>query len=286
MSFKNYPFTEVKLQRFNAEGRGTGEGATYIPFLIEGDVPSSRGHMERFKCAKSNRIAICFSTIELHARMYYDSRARVISIEEQFPLDRESTRRIARSLGVVHPRDPNSRLDIVMTTDMVVRVREADGRIWKLPRSCKAHSSLTDWNDAEHAEIERVYWTELGHKWRLVTDSDRCMPPRLIENLHAIKPHRFAPQLQTFEGQFDRQCEDLVSAIRLNDDDLSLDEFCSRHETSRGLDAGNASSIALHLIHRQRLHADLAGPPLMRQGVLAMAAALPHMAPAEMRRAA
>ena len=285
MSFRPYPFTEEKLQRWIAEGRGTGEGPSYIPFLMEGDVPSTHGHMERLKCCKSNRIAICFSTIELHARMYYESRARVVSIEEQFPLDRETTRRIARALGVDHPRDPKSR-DIVMTTDQVVRVREPDGRVSKHPRTCKTHASIIDWNDAEHAEIERVYWVEEGLQLKLITDSVRCMPPRLIENLHAMKPHRFAPDQQTFEGEFDRQCEEFLGAIRANSDDLSLNELCTRYQTYRGLLPGVASSIALHLIHGQRLKAELAGPPLMRQGALAMAAALVDALPLKLRRAA
>jgi len=286
MSFNSYPFTDKKKEKWEAEGRGQGVGATWIPWLIECDVPSTHGHMERFVCSKSKRKSLCFSTGELHARMYFDARACVLGVEEQFPLDREKTRRIARTLRIEHPRDPKSRVDIVMTTDLVVRVRDPlKGLVW-LPRSCKTHASIIDYNDAEHAEIERIYWAEEGHQWKVITDSERCVPPSLLVNLHTIKGYRFEPEGQAFEGEFGRKCDGLLAALALNSDDISLGEFCARYGTDKGLDTGEASAAALFLAHKERLPVVLAGPPIMRQSAREIARVLATGQYEQLRRAA
>lgn len=269
-----------------AAGRGTGEGSTYLPWLIEGDVPSTHGHMERFRDSKSDRYIVTFSTIELHAAMFYDAQADVVGMDEQFPLDREMTRRIARRLGIEHPRDPRSHEDIVITTDLVVRFKDPDQTIRKFPRGCKPHSTLDDYNHAEHGEIERVYWREMGWQWKLVTDSPHCMPPRLIQNLESMKAHRFAPEEQAFAGEFDLLCIDFVDAVARNSENISIGELAARFQTDRGLREGEGARVGLYLMHKQRLQAALAGPPLLRQGALEIAAASGLQRADEMRRAA
>lgn len=286
MSFRPYPFTDEKLERWLREGRGSGEGQTYIPWLQEGDVPPEMGHLERVPCSKSGRMAITFSTIELWARLYFDARKAVIGIEEQYPLDRETTRRIARGLAIQHPRDPRSHVDIVITTDLVVRVRTADGRVVRLPRSCKAHDSIADYNDAEHAEIERRFWAEQGVEWKLITNSPKCMTPQLIHNLDTLKKHRFTPEQQPYVGYFERLCDDFVAHVSRNARDISLGDLAKQFGAYRGLSPGDAPAVALFLLHQERLRGDLAGPPLLQQSALAVAHASSAAEETVQRRAA
>lgn len=262
MAFRIYPFTEKKLEKWIKEGRGQGLGASYVPWLQEGDVPTAMGAKSRGTCSKSGRRTIVFSDVEHYARHYYEAKAIVIGIEEQFPLDRATTRRIARSLGIVHPRDPRSGVDIVMTTDLVVRYIGPDGSSVRAPRSCKSHSSLGDFNDAEHAEIERRYWAEEGEQWRLLVDGDVGMTPVLKENLDLLFAYRFVPEGPQ-AGLFDLQCSEVIFAMESSRHPHSLEDLCRELDSRRGYVNGSSMRAALFLVHKQVLFVDLHQQPLL-----------------------
>jgi hypothetical protein len=81
-----------------------------------------------------------------------------------------STRLIAAEMGVRHPRDPHTRVDIVMTTDLVVKFI---GGVLR-PIACKALEDLGNRRTRDKLEIERRYWKLLGHDWKLRTERSLC----------------------------------------------------------------------------------------------------------------
>ena len=285
---RQYPFSEEKFDRWTKEGRGTGTKADYLSWLTEADLPARFGHKTRYICAVTGRRGIAFSTTESRARLYYEAVAGVEDIREQFPLDREITRSIAKELGIDHPRDPASKVDIVMTTDLVISYRMPNGDLVEMPRSCKMDNKLDDFNQAEHAEIERRYWLLKKSNWRFVTNSERCMPPQLIANLTLLLQWRFPPEaaVQPFAGHFDGLCERLVSAVLSYRGAATLAAFGSQYQADCGLGPGEAVSALLHLIFRHRLRADLAGSPLMDQRVTDIGAATLARRDSSGRRAA
>lgn len=287
MSFnRSYPFTESKLERWLAEGRGTGDGATYLPWLTEADLPPKFGHKDRIVCGISGRMGIAFSSVESDTRHYYEAVDGTVDVREQFPLNRDSTRAIARSLGIQHPKDDRSQTDIVMTTDLVVTRRLSNGLIETLPRSCKMDSKLHDFNQAEHAEIERRYWELQGFAWKFVTNSPHCLPPAPKKNLAILRPWRFAPHTEPFDGYFDALCSRLVAAVLAYKGSATVEEFGVDYQTKNGLAVGEAIQTLLHLIFRHRLRADLFGPSILDQRVEAIAIATSAKASLPLRNVA
>ena len=236
-------------------------------------MPARFGHKDRLICGVCGRRGIAFSTIETNARRYYESVENVVDIREQYPLDRETTRAIARELGIQHPRDPESLVDIVMTTDLVLTYRSNDGQVMLLPRSCKVDGNLHDFNQAEHAEIERRYWLREGWLWRFVTEAARCQPRVMVENLSLLSPARFKPEVQPYSGYFDELCDRLVAAVVNYHGNAKLGEFGATYQSENGLAPGEATRALLYLIFRHRLRGDIVGSPLIDQRVVDIAAA-------------
>lgn len=264
MGFRATPFTELVYERWTKEGRGTGEGAAYKPWLQPGDVPTNVGNMVRFVCAKSGRSGVSFSMGEDDARLYYETKAVVKAIYEQFPLDRERTRRIARQMGVAHPADPHTKVDTVMTTDLVIHGVSADGARLVLPRSFKPESRLHVYNNAEHAEIERRYWAEEGEVWKFLTDSQACTPAVLRENLYLLKPFRFELEDQPWEGYWPWLLENVATQTRKHGGSASFDAWCGELDHKLGIREQHSRYALCYLVHRQQIRFDLASAPLQQ----------------------
>ncbi len=126
MAKRRYSFDEEKISRFLKEGRGQGHGAQYSPWLTVQDV-SSLGRATRIHGRKTEREHHLLSDIETSVFLLLDWSDAVIDIREQYPLDREETRRIAAEMGVRHPFDTLGKCDIVMTTDFLVDVQTSNG---------------------------------------------------------------------------------------------------------------------------------------------------------------
>ena len=91
-------------------------------------------------------------TVNSGAFLWYDWQDDVVDIREQFPLYRDLTRVVAAEMEIRHPRDPHSRVDIVMTTDLLLTC--ADRTVTAV--SCKSSSDFGA-RTLEKLEIERRY---------------------------------------------------------------------------------------------------------------------------------
>jgi hypothetical protein len=97
MSRRRYQFTEAKVRKYIAEGRGSGDGASYKPWLTVYDLPS-RGRSHRPFGIKTGRTHHLLSDGEWKSFIRFEYDATVLDIREQFPLDRHQTMRVARDL--------------------------------------------------------------------------------------------------------------------------------------------------------------------------------------------
>ena len=118
--------TDEKTAKMLSEGRGQGEGAAYRPFLQMGDFSNlGRGH--RIQDHRTGRVHHLFSDLEANYYWLVAWSDQVLDIREQYPLlPREETERIAAELGVQHPKSIGCTNPMVMTTDMLLTVREGD----------------------------------------------------------------------------------------------------------------------------------------------------------------
>lgn len=105
-----------KVEKWIKEGRGSGIGADYKPWLNIQDV-SSLGGSTRLKGIKTNRQYEFLSDLERN-HFYLTEYYNFLDIREQFPLlPLEETIVIADELGLKHPTNPKTNEPVVMTTD-------------------------------------------------------------------------------------------------------------------------------------------------------------------------
>ena len=179
MARSRYAFDEDKIALFYKEGRGSGRGAAYKPWLTVRDVPSN-GRSHRPNGLKTGRVHHLLSDIERDLFFLFDWPESVTDIREQFPLDRQITQRIADQLGIKHPRDTGTQVPLVMSTDLLVDIVR-DGKQVLLARAVKPSEKLSDRRVIEKLEIERRYWAEQGIDWSIVTERD--IPKTFARNI-------------------------------------------------------------------------------------------------------
>ena len=151
------------------ERRGTGEGASYIPYIKPRELPST-GTSVHYIDPKHGRQMNFPSHAELwwYLKLRWDDNVK--DIREQYPLDIEKTMKAAKDLDFIHPQ--MNGIPLTMTTDMLVTYEDDHLEAY----SVKTDTSVLDEDDkVQHLRIEKSYWNGLGIKFHLVykTELDR-----------------------------------------------------------------------------------------------------------------
>ena len=177
MSKRRYGVSEKKIEKWVKQGRGTGHGSGYLPWLTIHDT-SSHGLSSRPPGVTTGRIHHLLSNNEAAVFYQADWSQAVLDIREQFPLPRSETRAIASHMGVAHPRDRG--VDVVMTTDFLLDVRGQDPWLsFELPPgdgarqlaiAVKPDDVFFSMRALDKLEIERRYWTDRRVEWLLLTE--------------------------------------------------------------------------------------------------------------------
>jgi hypothetical protein len=187
MSKRRQRTTAATIARRIKEGRGKGHFGEYKPWLTIHDVPS-QGVVTRVPGWKSGRLHHYFSEhFELAHHYQMEWASDVIDIREQYPLlSLEKTLYIAEKLGVRHPIDPKTKYPIVMTTDMLLTIRDGD-ELRFVAHSIKPTSKLNR-RVLEKLEIEKCYFKDVGIGWGLITENQICYDlVKNVEWLHSAK---------------------------------------------------------------------------------------------------
>jgi len=87
--------------RWLKDGRGSGSGAEYSPWLTVRDVPS-KGRVHRVQGHLTPRTHHLLSALELSTFLLLEWNPLVTDIREQYPLNVEETLEIAKELGIRH----------------------------------------------------------------------------------------------------------------------------------------------------------------------------------------
>lgn len=253
MARRRYSFDETKLKRFAKEGRGTGHGSDYRPWLQVQDVPS-HGRSTRIHSHKTGRQHHLLSDLETGLFLILDWADHVVDIREQFPLDRDVTRMLAAKMGVVHPRDVQTKTDIVMTTDLLVDVR-LDGGVSLIALSVKPASKLEGARTLEKLELERRFWARINVPWYLVTE--RELHAVRIGNLRWLHEMRSLDELKTPHADYwpDR-CNRFLGELSRVRGGL-IEDFLKHLQQNCEFGAGEAMTVLRHLAANKRIRLDL-----------------------------
>lgn len=253
MAKRRYGFDEEKITRFLKEGRGEGHGKDCQPWLTIQDV-SSHGRSTRIHCRKTQREHHLLSDNETAVFILLDWSDAVTDIREQFPLDRELTRRIATEMGIAHPVDPHSRTEIVMTTDFLVDVRGGANTIL-MARSVKPITELDNERTLEKQEIERRYWEIKGVEWGLITDFD--LPEQRIKNLRWLhEMQSLEHMVSPYQGYWDDRCTRFLASLS-QANSMNIKQLARHLEHAQGFGTGEVLTALRHLAANKVISIDL-----------------------------
>lgn len=150
---------------------GIGQGPEYKPWLRIQDVKSN-GVRSLIYGRKTHREHHMMSLIESELFYLAEFSNNVIDIREQFPLlPLAYTQKIAKLLGVEHPRHPKTKEPIIMTTDQLLTIDSSEG-IKYHAISVKPEGDSGNLRVLEKIDIERVCWELLGVKFSYFTGNE------------------------------------------------------------------------------------------------------------------
>ncbi len=173
---------QQQADRWQKEGRGSGQGSTYKPWLTVRDV-SSNGRSHRVFGRVAGRIHHLLSDLELSVLLLLDWDLRTLDIREQFPLILPETQALADKAGIKHPA--KNREVIHMTTDFLVDT--SDNKLPRFALQAKYSNDLNDPRTVEKLELERRYWESKSVPWFIVTE--REIPKEVLTNIEWLIPY-------------------------------------------------------------------------------------------------
>lgn len=190
--------TEVKIQRWIKEGRGSGHGKDYKPWFTVRDFPS-RGKVHRVFGHKSGRTHHLLSNLELAVFLISEWHVETLEIREQFPLRIAETPALAEEARITHPSGEGTFQ--VLTSDFLVNTTNHD--FPKIALQAIYSKSLQSSQTIEKLELERRYWESKNVPWNIVTEKD--IPTVAFKNIEWMYPaqrFKLPPDVTTDRVQF------------------------------------------------------------------------------------
>lgn len=245
-----------RTEKWIKEGRGSGIGSEYKPWLKIQDV-SSNGRSTRLKGIKTNRQHEFLSDLERNYFYITEFSDLVFDIREQFPLlPLEETIVIADELGIKHPTDPKNGEPIVMTTDFLLTLDKGQGVI-EVARTIKMKDELLKERVLEKFEIEREYWQRRGIDWGIVTEEE--ISKTMARNISYIHDYYDIRDYDVF-SEMSKQCiEDLsISLIkRLLTKKSSIRAITNEFDTDTHMPFGSGVTLFYHLLAQRIIRIDM-----------------------------
>lgn len=252
-------WSEDKISRMQAEGRGKGTGAQYQPWIEVADF-SSRGNSRRVFSHKTNRVHHLFSDVEWHLFLLLEYAPDVIDIREQYPLVREDTIAIAAELGISHPTYPGTTIPEVMTSDFLVTRNTRTGPTLAA-FNCKRTDEAEDARSLEKLEIQRSYFNGCDIPHHLVFHS--MLPMTKVRNIDWIRSAQLRPDEQEpYSGFYLDHCNRLAFELPRTKHPGSVSEFCEGYDARTGAPPGTGLRAIRMLLSQRKLTTDLNEPDI------------------------
>lgn len=256
-----------KVEKWIKEGRGSGIGADYKPWLNIQDV-SSLGRSTRLRGIKTKRQHEFLSDLERNYFYLTEYSDFVIDIREQFPLlPLEETIVIADELGLKHPIDPKTNEPVVMTTDFLLTVDKGEGLV-ELARTIKMKDELLKERVIEKFEVERVYWERRNIDWGIVTELE--IPKEMARNISYIHDYYDIQQYDAFQNLSSQHMEDLAMALlqRILSKGENMREMTNLFDKETHMPLGSGMTLFYYLLAQKIIRVDMLEPLNVEQPIV------------------
>ncbi|MFA2811726.1 TnsA endonuclease N-terminal domain-containing protein [Bacillus mycoides] len=248
-----------EIEKWIKQGRGSGIGADYKPWLKIQDV-SSLGRSTRLKGIKTSRQHEFLSDLERNYFYLTEYSDLIIDIREQFPLlPLEETIVIADELGIKHPTNPKTREPIGMTTDFLLTVDKGQG-VFEVARTVKMKDELLEERVLEKFEIEREYWQRRDIDWGIVTEEE--IHKIMARNISYIHDYYDIRDYDVFQEMSSQLIEDLSLSLmqRLLNDIHSIRTITNEFDIDTHLPFGSGVTLFYHLLAQKIIVIDMLKP--------------------------
>ncbi|MGP4074020.1 TnsA endonuclease N-terminal domain-containing protein [Piscibacillus sp. B03] len=255
-----------KVDKWIKEGRGTGVGLDYQPWIKIQDV-SSLGRSTRLKGIKTGRQHEFLSDLERNYFYLTEFSDFVSDIREQYPLlPQEETIIIADELGIKHPTDPKTGDPIVMTTDFLLTVNKGQ-EVFEVARTIKMKDELFKERVLEKFEIEREYWRRKNIDWAIVTDE--YIPKIMTRNISYIHDYYDIRNYDIFREMDSQYIEDLSLSLmqRLLNNKLKIRTITNEFDADTHLPFGSGVTLFYYLLARKIIVIDMLMPLNLEQQI-------------------
>lgn len=262
MVMSRIKWTEKKIALLQAEGRGRGTGADYLPWLEVTSI-SSLGRSRRVWSPKTGRTHHLLSDVEYGLFLALEWSRDVVDIREQYPLDRDVTQEVARQLGIRHPFFAGTSVPTVLTVDfMATRIR--DGVEVEEAFNAKRTEEAEDQRSLLKLEIQRAALALLEVPHHVVFHTD--IPQQKVKNIawirdSLVKDGEAEPRPGYWASTAARLLSELAG-LTAGTGSISLAGFCSGFDARHGAESGTGLRAARMLMHERLLKADLNQPAL------------------------
>lgn len=239
-----------------AAGCGKGRGAAYEPWIRVEDF-SSLGRARRVWSPKTSRTHHLMSDVEFNLFLILEWQTDISDIREQYPLDRELTQTVARTLGIRHPYYPGTHVPTVMTVDFLVTKLTAQGE-QLIALNAKRDEEAEDEHSLLKMEIQREYFAQLEIPHHLVYHSQ--IPETKVRNIAYIRDALLKEgEMEPRPGFFKSLCERMANSLYAHSSDATpLSKYCDSFDTRHGLERGTGLRIARMLMQQRILRPNLA----------------------------
>ena len=144
----------------------------YRPWIRAQHVYKGKGRRHVLKDLKyPQRMIHLLSDLERDVYYMLRGNEKVDEVFEQYPLDMQKTMDICERTNIKHPRHPNTKEPIVMTTDFLV-FAQIDGKQELRAYAVKPSEELLDSRVLEKLKIEQLYWEALKVPWCVIGEQD------------------------------------------------------------------------------------------------------------------
>lgn len=255
MSKRKYGETPESQQKWIKEGRGSGIGSQYKPWLTIHDVPSN-GERHRIMGVKIPRGHHLLSNFEKNYFYILEYSNSVVDIREQFPLfQMEETIAIAQEIGLQHPTDKYTNCSKMMTTDFLITISD-HGEFKDLARTVKICKDLNE-RQMEIFEIERIYWKRRGIDWGIVTEKE--INNTLAINIQSIRANKDISDLDGYSKLSEKSKESILNKFTQDicGIEVVVRDFAIDFDEKMSLPIGTSICLYKHILANKTISVDL-----------------------------